>query len=80
MNSSIDASSCSVIVASYIVIMDATMTEQEEASMLLFINLRLPLRDTGREGLPQTDRILTALQVRLLPQEAEALTTICRLT
>ena len=37
-------------------------------------------RDTGREGLPQTDRILTALQVRLLPQEAEALTTICRLT
>ena len=32
------------------------------------------------EGLPQTDRILTALQVRLLPQEAEALTTICRLT
>ena len=56
------------------------MTEQEEASTLLFINLRLPLRDTGREGLPQTDRILTALQVRLLPQEAEALTTICRLT
>ena len=47
--------------------------------MLLFINLRLPLRDTGREGLPRTDRILTALQVRLLPQEAEALTTICRL-